>query len=113
MIVFERNIEDFTSEGVNYLFIPDFGNRYYYITGMRSIRTHLVEVSCHVDVLMTYRDKIRACSAIIERGSPLGSTITKNDPVNLYVPDGNMPALQKRVTVLKRLSGGVKFQAGG
>lgn len=38
---------------VNYLYIEDF-KRYYYITHLRSIRTGLVEVSCHVDVLMSF-----------------------------------------------------------
>lgn len=51
---------------MNYAYIPDF-NRYYFITNVESVRNNLWKVSFHVDVLYTYRDAIRANSAIIER----------------------------------------------
>ncbi len=50
----------------NYAYIPEF-NRYYFITGVESIRTGLWTISLHVDVLYTYRDQIKANNAIIER----------------------------------------------
>lgn len=51
---------------MNYAYIPEF-NRYYFITNVESVRKNLWKVSFHVDVLFTYRDAIRANSAIIER----------------------------------------------
>lgn len=51
---------------MNYAYIPDF-NRYYFITNIESVRNNLWKVSFHVDVLYTYKDAIRANSAIIER----------------------------------------------
>ena len=51
---------------MNYAHIPEF-NRYYFITNVESVRKNLWKVSFHVDVLFTYRDAIRANSAIIER----------------------------------------------
>ena len=51
---------------MNYAYIPQF-NRYYFITNIESVRKNLWKVSFHVDVLYTYRESIRANSAIIER----------------------------------------------
>lgn len=50
----------------NYAYIPDFG-RYYFIEEIESVRTGLWRLTLRVDVLFTYRDSIRANSAIIER----------------------------------------------
>ena len=57
----------------NYVYIEDFG-RYYYITDFKSIRTGIWEVRMHVDVLFTYRSKIKALSAIIDKQQ--GSALT-------------------------------------
>lgn len=51
---------------MNYAYIPEF-NRYYFIVNIESVRNNLWRVSFHVDVLYTYREAIRANSAIIER----------------------------------------------
>lgn len=58
-------IDDYIGS-MNYAHIPEF-NRYYFITNVESVRNNLWKVSFHVDVLFTYRDAIRANSAIIER----------------------------------------------
>ena len=50
----------------NYVRIPQF-NRYYYVNNIRSVRNGLYELSCHVDVLHTYRSEIKANKAIIHR----------------------------------------------
>lgn len=65
----------------NYMTIPAFGNRSYFITNIRSIRNGLVEFSCHCDVLSTYKDSIRQNSAIVRR--------QEND-WNLYLNDGSL-----------------------
>lgn len=61
----------------NYMYIPEFG-RYYYITGIVSVRTGLWALTGHVDVLYTYRSEIRGCGAIIARQQNL---------YNLYLDD--------------------------
>lgn len=68
----------------NYLTIPDFG-RSYFITGFRSIRKGLIEISCHVDVLYSYKDTLRQQKAIIKRN-------TSN--WNLYLNDGSLTTYQ-------------------
>ena len=50
----------------NYLYIPVF-NRYYFITDIKVIRNNLWEISCHCDVLETYKDSIKANTAILKR----------------------------------------------
>ena len=50
----------------NYAYIPEFG-RYYFITGIESVRNGLWRLSFHVDVLYTYREQIKSNHAIIER----------------------------------------------
>lgn len=60
----------------NYCYIPDFGR--YYFAEFKIIRTGLWTVSCSVDVLMSYRDGIKALPAIAGRN-------TNNN--NYYLPD--------------------------
>lgn len=50
---------------INYAYISDF-SRYYYVK-IRSIREGLVEISCHVDVLMSYQADILDAAAIADR----------------------------------------------
>lgn len=50
----------------NYIWIPSFG-RYYFITDITSVRNGLWRVELKCDVLMTYKDGIKALSAIIAR----------------------------------------------
>lgn len=64
---------------VNYMHIPEFG-RYYYVTGISSVRNNLWAVSGHVDVLMTYRSQIRGCSAVLARAE-------QEHLANLYLDD--------------------------
>ena len=60
----------------NYCYIPEFGR--YYFAEFKIIRTGLWTVSCSVDVLMSYKDGIKALPAIAGRNS------VKN---NYYLPD--------------------------
>lgn len=52
--------------GYNYCYIPEF-ERYYFISDIVSIRTGLVELHCHVDVLSTYKEAIRTLNAVVSR----------------------------------------------
>ena len=53
-------------------------DRYYFITGKNWVRTGLLEISCHVDVLTTYQSDIWNNAGIISRNANL---------FNGYLPD--------------------------
>ena len=61
----------------NYLYIPIF-NRYYFITDIKVIRNNLWEISCHCDVLETYKNEIKNQKAIVAR---------QENKYNLYLND--------------------------
>ena len=74
-------IEDIPANNMadlNYLYIAEF-NRYYYVNNIVINNNHLFELHCHVDVLKTYRTKIRNCNAVISR---------QENMYNLYLQDG-------------------------
>lgn len=60
-------------------------DRYYFITGKEWIRTGLLAISCHVDVLVTYQGDIWNNSGIISRNSNL---------FNGYLPDNKQKVFQ-------------------
>ena len=70
---------------LNYLFIPEFGNRRYFINNITSVRTNLFEISAHVDVLSTYASQIRQNRGIVKR---------QRDIWNLYLNDGSFRVYQ-------------------
>lgn len=74
-------ISDTPITGYNYMYIEEF-RRYYFIDDIKSIRNNVWEISAHVDVLQTYRDKILSNSVILE-----GS---ENTGVNKYLHDDNV-----------------------
>lgn len=73
--------ENITKFNYNYLYIPDF-NRWYFIKNIESIRTKLWKISCHVDVLYTWRASILTSKCILSR------TSNENNS-NLYLNDGS------------------------
>lgn len=90
-VILIEDLDDFLPE-MNYAYIQEF-NRYYYITGIESVRTGLWRVSFHVDVLYTYKDAIRENSGIIERNENLydlqlndGLFRTRQNPRIVQVP---------------------------
>lgn len=90
-VILIEDIDDFLPE-MNYAYIQEF-NRYYYITGIESVRQGLWRVSFHVDVLYTYKDAIRENSGIIERNENLydlqlndGLFRTRQNPRIVQVP---------------------------
>jgi hypothetical protein len=50
-------IETTNPSQYNYCYIPSF-NRYYFITDIISVRTHIWRINCNVDVLMSFRAEI-------------------------------------------------------
>ena len=81
----------FTSDIIptfNYVYIPIF-NRYYYVTDITSIKNKLWQMSLTVDVLMTYKEALLACTGYIDRNE---------NEYNGLIPDG-MISLQKGETI--------------
>ena len=74
---------------INYFYIEDFG-RYYFVTDIRSIRTGLVEITGHVDVLSSFADEIKNNNAILER-------VERN--YNRLLNDGSFRIYQNRVVI--------------
>ena len=83
-ILIEADIADLAT--VNYFTIGSF-NRSYFLTSLESVRSGLVLVTGHVDVLSTYADEIKAQTAIVRRQE--GS-----DVYNLYLNDGSLKCYQ-------------------
>lgn len=51
----------------NYVLIPEFENRYYYVSSIEMLRGGHMLMNCHVDVLMTYKDNILQTNCNITR----------------------------------------------
>lgn len=98
IITFEENLSQFV--GANYLYIPSF-QRYYFIRNIRSIRSNLVEVTAHVDVLMSFASAIKANRAIIKRNA---------NKWNLYLNDGSLKCYQNPMILTKAFPGGFTTQ---
>lgn len=84
----------------NYMTIPVF-NRSYFINNIRSIRTGLVEFSCHVDVLSSFATAIKANNAIIRR---------QEQNWNLYLNDGTFKVYQNPIVLTKAFPSGFTTQ---
>ena len=72
IIVEGDNLSDF-----NYMYIPEF-HRYYFITGITSIKKGLWQIDGHCDVLESYKEQIKAQKAVVER---------QENEYNLYLND--------------------------
>ena len=80
----------------NYVYIPSL-LRYYFIKDITSVRNGVYELSCHVDVLESYKGGIKAQAAIVQRQA---------EKWNLYLNDGQFKIYQNpNITVMKFPSG--------
>lgn len=82
----------------NYAYIQAFG-RYYFINDIKSIRNNLWELSMHVDVLMTYKNEIGNCTAIIDT--------TEETGLNNYLSNDSYKALVKTKTDIVNFPNGL------
>lgn len=94
VIVIECNLSNMTR--CNYMYIAEF-DRYYFVNNIRSITKDLVEFTCHVDVLETYKNEIRKNSAIVKR---------QQNNWNLYLNDGTFKVYQNPMVVTKAFPSG-------
>lgn len=79
----------------NYLYCPDF-RRYYYITNIQVLTGNRIELSCSVDVLMSYNSQIRSLTCNIARNEILRAA---------YISDSNKPLTTKTQTQTYVFSG--------
>lgn len=84
----------------NYMTIGSFG-RSYFVNNIRSIRSGLVEFSCHVDVLSSFADSIRENTAIIRK---------QESKWNLYLNDGSFKVYQNPMVLTKAFPSGFTNQ---
>ena len=94
--VFSSN--DFT---INY--IQAFGH-YYSVDDIKSVRNDLIEVSCSMDVLATFKTEIGSYTAFIERSA---------SHVNSLLPDPYVSMLNAETLMSQTTSVGTLFNAGG
>lgn len=81
---------------VNYAYIPTF-RRYYYVNNMRWVRNQIIELDCHVDVLMSFKTEIRSNQAVILR---------QENEYNLYLNDGVFKVYQNPVILTRKFPAG-------
>lgn len=78
---------------VNYAKIPTFG-RYYYITDVRTLQGHGVEMDLRCDVLMTYKGTLLNSTQFISRNEGIGKPS--------FIADSNYPLrINKDMAVIK------------
>lgn len=81
---------------VNYAYISQWG-RYYYVTEIQVVRTGLFLLKLHGDVLMTWKDQILNCSAVIKR---------QQNQYNLYLDDPEFKIYNQERVEIYNFSGG-------
>lgn len=87
---------DIITSDINYVYIQAF-ERYYFIRNKRQVNATHVEVDLHVDVLMSFKNEIRASSALIE---VTGNAVNPYIESEIWTPD------VRRTTHVKNFSGG-------
>lgn len=100
VIIVEANAPGFHANGYNYCQVEEFG-RYYYITNIVSVNYTLWEIHCHVDVLMSYKEQIRAQKAIVAR---------QEAQYNLMLDDGVFMCYQNPKIQTKLFSNPTPFE---
>lgn len=100
VIIVEANAPGFQANDSNYIYVEEFG-RYYYITNIISINYTLWELHCHVDVLMSYKEQIRAQIAIVAR---------QEAQYNLMLDDGIFMCYQNPKIQTKLFSNATPFE---
>lgn len=78
--------------GLNYCYVPQF-HRYYFINDIVSIRNDLWQISCHCDVLETYKAGLLDTSAVIAR---------QEYNYNLLLDDGTLKSTANPIIKVKQ-----------
>lgn len=88
--------------GYNYMTIPEFANRSYFITDISAIRNGLTQITGHVDVLYTYRAQILTQKVV---------TMRQENNWNLYIEDGIFHEYANPLIVTKKFPSGFDSQS--
>ena len=69
----------------NYVLIPEFENRYYYVSSIEMLRGGHMLMKCHVDVLMTYKENIlqTECNIVRQENAPDNKLVDNFCTVNV------------------------------
>mgnify|MGYP006928575344 FL=1 len=94
----EGNLSEFAY--CNYVSVPTFG-RYYFVNDITSIRNGIIELSCHVDVLTSFANEIKANTGIVRR---------QENKWNLYLNDGSFKVYQNPDVLTKEFPSGFSAQ---
>lgn len=94
VIKVEGDLSNYT--GCNYMTIDAF-DRSYFVLNIRSIRNNLIEFTCHVDVLESFKNEIKSNKAIIKR---------QQEKWNLYLNDGSLKIYQNPHVITKAFPSG-------
>ena len=76
-------IEATDLSGINYLYIEEF-DRYYFVRDCTVIRNNLWQLSCHVDVLESFKSAILDQTAIIARQERLFNLYQQDEMFKVY-----------------------------
>ena len=91
IIVEGNNLSDF-----NYMYIPEF-HRYYFITGITSVKKGLWQIAGHCDVLESYKEQIKAQKAVVER---------QEQKYNLYLNDPDWKVYRNKQVLTRTFPSG-------
>lgn len=77
---------------VNYCYVAEF-KRYYYITASEVLHGNMVDISCDVDVLMSFKSDILNSAGIIERSTKSGNVLIADSNFNVNRVDETLTNL--------------------
>lgn len=84
-------------KGINYVKIPYFEDRCYFVEGYEGVSgTHCL-LRCHVDVLHTYRDAISALQCLVYRNED-------EEKWNRDMTDKSLPVTNRRIGITRNVS---------
>lgn len=86
-------LEDSSSDAVSilsfdYLYIPSL-KRYYFVRDITLLSNHLSRLTCHLDVLYTFKDYIKKCYARIVRSDQYLPSALLDDPLITFSDQAN------------------------
>lgn len=103
VILIENDLSSSVSGTVlaNYISVPMFA-RNYFITDIVSVSNSVVELHCHVDVLMSFKEQILSNRGIIKR---------QENEWNLYLNDGSLHIYQNPIVTTHEFPYGFEGQS--
>ena len=84
-------------QGINYIYIPDW-IRYYFVTNIKLLSGGIMEISCHIDVLNSFKNAILASNAICVRSerTDVGPRLS-NTREGTFINDTQRPVLPEAI----------------